>query len=94
VAKEFMDIFKAMWVGMTVLAGTAAQVANYMDTESGTNFAKEFMLIADMKDNLGNVILKYQGGIATMVRNIQKDSEKFLKLCSAGGFSQVLIVSF
>ncbi|KAF8532329.1 hypothetical protein BDD12DRAFT_765764 [Trichophaea hybrida] len=88
VVKEFMSDFKSIWIGMSVLAGSAAQVTNYIETEGGNNFNQETVMIADMQSKLGDMVVAYQAGIALMVTKIQGDSEKFLKLCSAGGFSQ------
>ncbi|KAF8538093.1 hypothetical protein BDD12DRAFT_911049 [Trichophaea hybrida] len=93
VAKEFLGAFKSIWIGMTTLATSGAQLANYIASEGGNNFNQETVMIADMQSKLGDMILAYQTDIARMVKNIQGDSEKFLKLCSAGGFSQRISTS-
>jgi hypothetical protein len=76
---------------MSALAGGSSQVANYMYDQGGNNYNQETVQIASVQSRLSDMTLGYLKGIASMIESVQGDPDKFLKLCSAGGFTQVYI---
>ncbi|KAF8247291.1 hypothetical protein K440DRAFT_682559 [Wilcoxina mikolae CBS 423.85] len=90
--KEYLSALedKIIFIGFSALAGGSAQVANYLFTEGDgkNNYEQESTQIADVQAKVSDMCKALQDSVAKIVVDTQADVNKWLKLVSAGGFSQ------
>ncbi|KAF8534693.1 hypothetical protein BDD12DRAFT_895362 [Trichophaea hybrida] len=84
-------IMKMRYIGMSALAGSAAQMSNYLWGTSHGQVTQSQLAIADLQNKLSDMTNVYMQQVGTLLQQIQDDPVQFLTLCQNGGFSTGIV---